>query len=404
MASGHPTLKLDSCGFFHFVRADYILVLQTMDALRFAFAFLMFHRRTVIGILLLIGLYFFFTEILPRIPRPERTPRAQSDDSGVTVETDNGETGDSGARAPTARSTNQVLRSGNLDELFQELIRLKDLSLQTTNDGITLALAGDIVKIAKKILELPISSDQRRFALGAFAESMLVMRLINVTSKMADDAIDAQFLHTTEGFLDDPDPRISSYAAMTIVAAMVFEFQKYPTQENLNRLEASLDSNFDNLAKLPLQVDRIFLLMLRCGLPVEEKVDTKDFFNRLVQRLRDHPNQQVKDVGEKYESELAFSHLNLANLVHRLDRSETSDQRVDQYFETLSRFPNSSIPIYQVGMDIIREYIVQGRNDRAQELIVMVDTQILPVREDIDSKGRIQKALDELKGVNSQRR
>jgi hypothetical protein len=282
--------------------------------------------------------------------------------------------------------------------LFKELMRLKDRSLEQTKEGASLVIAGDIVKISKRILELPTTTEQRRFALGSFAESMLMMRLINVNSELADDSIDSQFLNITEKFLDDPDPRISSYAAVTIIAADIFDFQKNPTAENLKRLEATIDNNLDHLAKLPLQVDRIRELLIRSDLPVSKGGDANDFLDRFANQLKDHPNQQIRDIGNKFEESLAFRRVEIENLVFKIgDRSVQSDQQVDRFFQLLEEYPDASIPTFQVGLDLIYEYTVQGKKKRAADLVRWLDSAILPKRQEVDSKKRIQRALNELK-------
>lgn len=369
-----------------------------MDFFRFIFAFLMFHRRTLIGILLLVGLYFFFTDILPRIPRPDRAARSPAEGSPNPTDSGTENPADTKPVVTPTRTTDQILRSGNVDELFQELIRLKDLSLQSKTESVSLVIASDILKIARRILELPVTTEQRRFALGVFNESILFMRISDVSAAVADESIDAEFLNITETFVNDPDPRISCYAAFTLIAATVFEFEKNPTQGNLNRMEASIESNLENLSKMPTQVDRVCDLIISIGLPRLTTVDTTEFVSRFTQQLLNHRNQFIKDAGHKFQANWAFGQLDVANLVHKLgDRTPAADQSADEFFKVLDQHPNVGISTYQVGLNIIKEYIQQGRSDRAKKFIVMLETEILPKREDADSRTRIKAALDSLR-------
>lgn len=379
-----------------------------MNTLRLAFGFLMFHRRTIIGILLLIGLYYFITDVVPRISAARREtadnrPKVRTE-SKQPVEPGNPSEEKTMSVAGT-QSTNQIIKSENPDELIKELIRLKDKGLKSRNDGLSLMVAADVIKIAKRLMELPINSDQRKFALGSLAESLLMMRLIKLNSNLADESIDSEFLKKTKELLNDPDPVISSYAAVTIVTSAVFDFHTTPTDDRLVILEKLVDDHFDQIAIRPMQLKRLSQVILNSNLPQSNSPAVKKFLDQLRLRFNEHQEPEVIEVGRQFGESLTFRKLDTDNLVFQLgDKTAESDLKADVFFEALQSFPEASIPIYQTGLFVVREYINQGKHDRAMQLAEKIEKEILPERKDADSRARIQKALDELKDLSEKLR
>lgn len=365
-----------------------------MDFLRLAFGFLMFHRRIIIGILLLIGLYFFITKVVPELSKSNRAANDRSKNS-PSATTDAADQRPNSTENVTEEPSVDGGNSSDPDVLIQELMRLKDLSRISGSDARSLVLSADIIKIAKQILELPIDLNQRKYVLGALAEASLVMRLVNISSKIADESIDAEFLAKTKELLKDRDPTISSYAAVTLVTSAAFEFHTQPTEEKLAQIETVINEHFENIRAMPESFNKISQLLVKAGMPSNTVVDTQPFFDRLIQKFVEDEKPEIQEVGRSLKESLIFHKLDLENLPFRIgDGKPESDLMVDRFFETLEKFPDASVPIYQVSVDVIREYIIQERYDRALELAEMLKSRVLSQRADDDQKKRILEVID----------
>jgi hypothetical protein len=240
--------------------------------------------------------------------------------------------------------------------------------------------------------------NERKYALSSLTEALLRMRLIKINSNLADESIDVAFLEKTRELLTDRDPVISSYAAVTIVTSAIFDFHTNPTDDRLATLDKLMDDHFEFMTVNADQLGRCAAVLLKSNLSTSQAPEVEAFLNRFGERCIAHPDAKINEVGRAFKENLTFRKLDIENLVFLLgDRSAASDLKVDAFFETLQNFPDASIPVYQVSLDLIREYIVQLRLDRAEQLVENVEKDILPNRKDTETKPRIQAALDQLK-------
>ncbi len=115
----------------------------------------------------------------------------------------------------------------------------------------------------------------------------------------------------------------------------------------------------------------------------------------MIQKFVEDENPEIQEIGRSLKEALIFHKLDLENLPFRIgDGKPESDLMVDRFFETLEKFPDASVPIYQVSVDVIREYIIQERYDRALELAEMLKSRVLSQRADDDQKKRILEVIN----------
>lgn len=364
-----------------------------MDFLRLAFGFLMFHRRTVIGILLLVGLYFFITDFVPRISKG-RLEREKFAASPIEAETPKEVKGDDLVETETL---DQLLRSTDPDKLLKELMRLKDLSITAKRDSIVLVLTTDIIKLSKRILELDIDLTQRKYALGALVEALLVKRLINIESKLTDETIDEEFFSKVQELLRDRDPILSSFAAASLITSSVYQFNVAPSIENLQKLDDDFNAQFDLLSQQPDQLKKFCQLILQSNISTITAVDTKPFLDRIIKRFAADPRPEIQKTGRTLEAALVFRKLDIDELVGDLKNSRPDVEiRIDELYQTLERFPEAPIRVYQISLNIIREYLIQHKVTRGLELADIISSKVLPHRSEDEIKPQIRRALDEL--------
>jgi hypothetical protein len=369
-----------------------------MDYFRLAFGFLMFHRRTIIGILLLIGLYYFITDVVPRISKSQAGAGnngavAKGNADSSSIETD--QTPSPGSTEPEALDS--LLKSNDLDKLIKELMRLKDLSIVMSNDAAALVVSTDISKLSSRILEMELDLAQRKYVLAAYSESLLMRQLINIDTKSDDAAIEAEFQKTMQELLGDRDSIISSFAAAALISTEIYEFNSDPTEGRLRQVEAAFNSHYDKLTQQTEQLLKTCQVLVRSKFSTTTAVDTKPFLNRLMQRLAGDPRVTIQQVGKILEGALVFRKLGIENLAQAVrSKSAAADRQADQLIETLQRYPDTALPNYQIAIDAIREYYLLGELDRGNKLADLILNKVLPKRDDQPSKEDIKRALNEL--------
>ncbi len=410
-----------------------------MDFFRFIIGFLLFHRRVVLGLLLLIGLYVFLVVILPRFSRSgdddagvsERIATSESNTTlfhdpdhteflpsygerrpDVDAQADpqqglsgNGPMVGSQAFANSALSSdkgtpvpaNQILRSNDAAEIIEEIMRLRKAITGSRNDTLTLVLAEDSAKLARRALELQLTPHERRYAMGSLAEALLVSRLGSIANGASIESVDSELVEVTQEFLQHSDPQVRGYAAVIAITDQAFQVSRDPTTESLDGVQKTVDRMFDNLIEVPNYLQRVCRFFTISNLPVSSVPGAQEFLDQLAERMIEHRSNEIQLIGKQFKADLELRRIDSGSLVFQIGDAEyDSENRVDRLFQILDGFPDAGIPVYQIALNVIREYGIQKNIDRARSLGERLENQILPNRTDPTSREQILKPLKDL--------
>ena len=207
-----------------------------------------------------------------------------------------------------------------------------------------------------------------------------------------------ELIQNINEYLDHPDDEISGLAHLSFLVVPGYEFLVTPKFERLGQFESLLDQHFENVAKsndcLQKLAELIVLVYKSNTLPDE----TRQFFSNVIQRFKSDTSDSGKRRFKQLQEQFYFGRLDLPTMVDRVSsRRPTVDADVNAFVSALEEFPNASLAVHQLFLDIIREYIRQDRKNVAQQLIERIETKILPNIADEDDRQKVREAADEFK-------
>ncbi len=404
-----------------------------MESLKWIYGYLWFHRRIIFGILLLIGLFYWINygkDLIPKMslkgvlpaknrpdsePRtlpklndvPHRTPALKSGssnlqettaESSLVTEDENSE-GTIDKPQSTSNSFERWLATAPANELIERSLALnKEWRSAGRDYPYAFLLVSKRKKISERLLEMNLSEFQERYATVNFLESLSILDSTNVQGKLKSDNVRAELIQVMSEYMDHPDQEISGLAHLSIMVVPGYEFLVTPNPELLRQFENELDQHFDNIAKSNECSQKLAELLVLVYKSDTLPNETKLLFQKAIERFESDTSDAGKIRFTQLQGQYFFGRLDLPTMVDRVSsRQKSVDADVEAFVSALEEYPTASLKVHQRLLDIVREYIRQGRKDMAQQILGRLELQILPNISDEDDRRQVQEAADDFK-------
>jgi hypothetical protein len=389
-----------------------------MEFLGFVVRFLLFHRRVVIGILLVIAVALFLTyglDYLSRFPN-KRDSVARGNGDGESVagmagvndlngtlsgikknddgagETANGSPGGGVSQREDFSSMDDV---GQLLELMN---RFRAEFAQGQASSVRLLFARQSIRVAKRLLELDLDEEQRRYVVNLMSDALLMGVLISLEAQYPIDVLEEELLEESELMKGSDDPIIRSKGICLPVTYRVASFNVEPTNERYAAARQAIEAEFGQTDLTPGAVESLCRFLLALKRPFSERERAVELLLLINQRLDQDQDQELRKIGDSFRQTLYFDTLYLSEVSEILRQGKVAPtETVDRLIQGLATFPNTPVPIYQLALDCIRAEINAKSWDKARDWINTLENQAIPGVRDENVQGAIQRALAELK-------
>jgi hypothetical protein len=382
-----------------------------MNSIKWMFGYLLFHRKIILGILLVLGLAFWLMygiDFVPRISlkgdgtatqnaqprklpelevftRPKPKTEAETEAETLTgLEVDPNPTpvsdeesvvneNDDSSRQETR--FDRWLANASIDELVEQCLRLDQEWRQNGSDyPYVFLLLSKRKRISERLLEKDLTDFQHRFATVSFLESLSVLDSTNVHGKLGSEWVRSELTKNAEKYLNHEEQEIASLAYLSFTVIPGYEFINTPSAELLIQLEQAIDQHYEEIAKSHDCVEKLAELIVVIYTSKTLRNETKVFAEKAIQRFQSDTSDTGIERFQLMQDQFYFGRLDVMTLVDRVSsRQPKVDADVREFATALEQYPNASLKVHQLALDIIREYIRQERKDMARQLVQQIE-------------------------------
>ena len=381
-----------------------------MDFIKLVFGFLFFYRRFIYGALLLAALVYWLLhskELIERFSKaPESTeqvdqqPEPPDEDGHVTKRV---------KRSDPDPKRDVEKKSGRLDGPYdatpeetatpEEIAEaILDINERWQSESTTVAymLVAQKRRLSEKLMQMELTELQREVAKISYLESLSILDSLNVQGRINDENIRPKMIEEAQAFLKDPDEKVRSLASLVLAVYPGYDFVMDPSDENLTAFEQSFDRHFDATVTKTVNARKLAEVIVQVRKIAEWEDQTEPLINVALERFKTDTSEQGKETYLIFVEQLNFGVLELDTLVERMRREDpTTEVQIAKFRSSLEKLPDSRVEIYQIAMDIIREYIRLEQKDLATDMILQLKNEILPNVSDEEKKAKIQEAMEE---------
>ncbi len=372
-----------------------------MEFFAWIFGFLHFHRRIIIGAVLIGALAYWLLygkDLVPRF-QPKRLA-SQLVPSDSEPSTDSEQPADELTENTSSGSLDlgTGLNESKVEKLIDETVRLDASWPKETHSKASILVARKL-KIARQLLELDSLTDlQRKFAEKSLIEAVSILDSLNVQGGLTLPNIREEMLREVEPYLDHDDADLQQIARLTMVCYPTYDFLTTPTEENLQLVEQRFNDYFSSLSESEFSQEKLCELVVRLQQVPELSEQTESFARRALEKFRTLDSEFARALSRMLEQRILFGRLDLPTLVERMQRSDTTaDRDIESLKRGLKSLPSADLAIYQIALDVVRALIELEQQDRAIELLEFLRAQVIPQIENSEKRQSILKAMDEFK-------
>lgn len=365
--------------------------------------YLSFHRRMVIGILLLIAVALFLAFGLPYMPRlagsrnPIQRETSEHNEAGATRLDDRQNSDEKFNDASP-----DILASNDIDLLFQDLNRLQANLIRNSTHSVKLLTSVQTGKVARRLLELDLDQEQRRYVMNALADSLLISGMTSLEAGYPIEHLEGEILRTAEKMKADDDSAIQLKGAWLIVAYWMTSFHLTSSNEHFELASQAIENEFADVELAPRIVENFCQLLIAIRSPQKVLPQNEELLERFMRRLINDPSPEIREIGERFAAVIHFKLPSLHKLRSVLaDGGTASEQQVEELFAGLATHPTAPVLVYQLALDCIRAELLAGNNVRAVEMIQQLRDQAISQIPDQETKQAIDTALGELKELSN---
>lgn len=363
--------------------------------------FLSFHRRWLIGSILLIVVSLFLIYGLPMMPRfTSARGSAERAESGDIVLGESPSDNRDDRDLKLSESSTNLLASGNIDLLIEDLNRLQGKLLENTTPSVKLITAGQQSKLARRLLELELHEDQKRLAYNALADSLLIGAVTSLESGYPLEHLEQELLDAATAMKEYEDSAVRFKGAWLTIAYRITLFHLQPSDENYELASQAVQTEFDNIPLPPRQIESLCQVMinLRSTEQVSERLE--DLLHAFSQRLMTDSSAKIREIGESFEAVIYFKRPILMEIRTEIEAGNRVDrQLVDHLIEGLAKYPITATSIHQLYFDCIRSELILGDKSRGQKMIADYRDKVLGQIPNQELQQAISKALAELESL-----
>ncbi len=383
-----------------------------MDFIKLVFGFLFFYRRVIYGALLLAALIYWLShskELIERFSGPtESTEQVDQQKSEPPDEDDQAikrvKRSDPDPKRDVEKKSGRLDRSDEAtpekivatpEKIVDEILAI-DERWQSESTTVAYMLVAQKRRLSENLMQMELTQLQREVAKISYLESLSVLDSLNVQGRINDENIRPKMIEEAQAFLKDPDEDVRSLANLVLAVYPGYDFVMDPSDENLTAFEQSFDRHFDATVTKTVNARKLAEVIVQVGKIAEWEDRTEPLINVAMERFKTDTSEQGKETYLIFEEQLNFGILELDTLVERMAREDpTTEIQIAKFRSSLEKLPDSRVEIYQIAMDIIREYIRQEQKELAADMILQLKNDILPKVSDEEKKAKIQDAMEE---------
>lgn len=339
----------------------------------FILAFLNFHRRTILGLLLVAGVAYLLVRLNDPSPSdPDQLgdeaylPAATATDSGSqpAVPLSSGQAEASVAVKPVAPE--RPPKPKTTDEKLNEL-------LDTASDWSSLQTADAIEFLEKRLMSLrevlqapDLKPRQRNYCELHFIDSVSLLTQLSGSTDAGIEGIEELMAEVERNFGESENLEVAASAKVAFVASLVTQYVAVSSEENFEAFSSALQERQAAIMASKRSKEQITRVIV-------EAVKLTGDDARLRKVALEHLSQVV-DFQDAAVTDLAinlfFPRFDLENLPGRV-RSEApeADDDVQFLIEQLEKHPDMPLHVYSVLASSIARYQNNGEQGKADKCI-----------------------------------
>ena len=387
-----------------------------MDWVIHGISALWFQRQFIFGLLLLVGLGYgiYRVYIIPpkkfeEIPTSNVIGELPTTDLNFGLDLAKKGSGDDKPKVKTMEDIilpektepkpfDPILDAGTVEELIEESLRLRSNWVGKVAPK-RYEMFQRRAKIARKLLQKPISESQHIFALGDYIESLVLMDNLVCEKKYKVPQVRMAMQEIAEKYTPHPHKVICAKANLAAVLIHVHDFLQYDDEEHLKLYTEKLPSRLDKISQDKVTLERLAGMTVLLHQKRNWDGSSLPYCMEVVRLLDEHENELVQNVGVALREKLNFEHLEPKSLVDRIGLDDFESRRdVKAYFQALENNPNVRLRFFQVGITAIRAFKQLDKKEDYQHLVAWL-RRITPKVKSESSRKEIYGVLKRLEAL-----
>jgi hypothetical protein len=322
-----------------------------------AWGFLVFHRRSILGAILIFSVgYFLWT-----------ATSKQNDSDDASASTDRISSNSAVPKNLIGYTGVEAASLPDAEKSTEDLIEMVLESAKSWRSE-TPATAATPLKRRLKNLSILLSRElpatQREFCLVSYIETVGFLSAIDERGGLNLEGVDAAVQEIDELYGNHPNTLIAAKANLACLRAAMDDFLSQKI--GLKQVESEIDERRDKICASPVTVRAFADLLVAINRLAGYSSETK----KIGVRNLWHIATIDRLVAQKMALDIFFNDLEVGNLAVRVrQKSSDSDSDVEALFEAIEEFPNFSVNVYSVAASSIRSYQIIGQEEKADLLL-----------------------------------
>ncbi len=364
-------------------------------------AFVWFHRRIWMGLILLAGvlswLYF--------LNRPRGDQAADHTNSIPRALLPASEIGSASETQPD-QSRQRRPRATDPEEEKKELIS-RIHALRGPGPGLSTTHVVEQLKRRRRmilqLMEMELSELETSYALVAYIETISILDSYNAKFKLQLDGIREALEEIDTKYSDHRIPAVAAKANLAVMMIPGYEFADSKDPERFREFQQNYEQRhlaiFQDLNSTERLGDIVLNVHLKGGLPELTRPLTRKLLDDM-QQLQ-HPDSEA--IRRRYAENLFFGNVGVNALLLQLTKQDAAaDEQVREMFEAIKNEPNFSVQSYALAGSCLRILIQRGDVPREQvDQLMQVLRDSVPEIEDSEVRLRVEKMIEKLEGMEA---
>ena len=385
-----------------------------MDRVRLTIGFVIFHHRTIIALVLMVGLGFWIyrattapqdkvesTDLqkleVKELPAASLQFGASPWDSRDSIDDTRDLSSDPVVNAGQLGKNQQdsILTTGSIQELIDESLNIRDRIGENTS-VVDFMLCSKRAKISRRLLQMDLPPKQKSFALVSYVESISMLDSLNVQGGLGIVGPREALLEVNEKFSDHPDQNVMSKANLAMLLVPAYDFLTSGDPELLQKFQYEFDNRFDAIINDRQAVVRLLTTTVLVNRKVGFESETLPISMHILERFGENDSPEIKQFVAGFRERLYFDNLDLESLIDRIETNDPSTREdVEKLFESLEAVPDSRLKFYLIAVEAIEKYQVLDQQNDVQRLAAWLKN-ICESMTNEEDRDQVLRAIEDL--------
>jgi len=295
-------------------------------------------------------------------------------------------------------SHDPILESEDVVQVVETLLTLRE-EWKGKSNPIILMKNQRRAKLTRRLMELDISDAQLIFALSEYIESVTVLDMVLCQEKAEASEVRNAIGEIFEKYQQHESSPIRARACLANLAVPLHDYSRDRKIEALDEFLARLDKYSGRVFEDKPSTSRLCRMVLWLRRSRDWDGVALPYCVALIEKMKESSNPEISDMVKPFSERVYFEHLELNDLVSRIDQGDIdSRSAVQEFFEGLDAEPDCRIEFFQIAISVVEQ--VKGLDQKEDfELLMQWLRKIVGKISSEDSKAIILPAFEQLEAL-----